>query len=143
MGEGAFGLVFKTPYSESKYMESDLPDDESASSPPEPRLRPVWRTAMQLKAGMVLAKPVSAASGGYATMALSAGVSITDETIAQLIVKGIECVAVVHTDPPSETDYAAASDAYQARLQQIFGAAPNPHCQALLTALLQRGPVPC
>jgi hypothetical protein len=63
-------------------MESDHPDEEPAALPPEPRLRPVWRSSMQLKKGMVLAKPVSAASGGYATMPLSASVSITDETIA-------------------------------------------------------------
>jgi hypothetical protein len=60
-----------------------------------------------------------------------------------LIVKGIECVAVVNPSPPSEAEYALTSDTYQARLQQIFGSTPNPQCLALLEALLQRGPMPC
>ena len=109
----------------------------------EARLRPCWRLTMELKPGMVLAKPVSASSGGYATMSLSAGISLTEETIAQLMVKGIECVAVVNTDPCSESDYARAVQSYEARLHQIFEPTPNAHCQDLLTAMLLRGPMPC
>jgi hypothetical protein len=98
---------------------------------------------MDLKAGMVIAKTVSGAWGGYATMTLREGGVITDETIAQMIVKGIECVAVVNTNPPSEHDYAQAVQAYQARLLEIFGATPNAACQELLDAMRKRGPVPC
>jgi hypothetical protein len=123
-------------------MESDRSTEQSAGTVAA-RLRPVWRTTLELKAGMVLAKPVSAASGGYATMSLSAGGSITEETIAQMMVKGIECVAVFNTEPPSEAAYARATEQYTARLQQIFGPAPTPNCQALLDVLLLRGPVPC
>jgi hypothetical protein len=124
------------------HMESEPATQELASASAA-RLRPVWRSTMELKEGLVLAKPVSAASGGYATMQLSAGVKLADETIAQLIVKGIECVAVLNTEPPGAADYGRSAGLYQARLQEIFGAAPNPHCQALFDALLRRGPVPC
>ena len=123
-------------------MESDRPNEPAATAPGA-RLRPVWRTTLELKAGMVIAKPVSAASCGYATMSLGAGGSITEETIAQMMVKGIECVAVVNTDPPGEAAYALATQQYTARLQQIFGPAPTPNCQALLDAMLRRGPLPC
>ena len=123
-------------------MESEMPG-EPLSSQATARLRPLWRPTLELQAGMVIAKTVTASSGGYATMTLSAGGTIEDATIAQLIVKGVECVAVVNTAPPSEADYALATDHYQTRLQHIFGATPNPHCQALLDALLRRGPVPC
>ena len=98
---------------------------------------------MELNPGMVLAKPVSASSGGYATMSLSAGGMLTEETIAQLVVKGIECVAVVNTDPVSASQYAQAVHSYEARLHQIFEPTPNAHCQDLLTAMLLRGPMPC
>lgn len=117
--------------------------DEGPSVAYVARLRPCWRLTLELKPGMVLAKPVTASSGGYATMALSAGVSLTEETIAQLVVKGIECVAVVNTDPVSEGAYALTVQSYVARLHQIFDATPNAHCQDLLAAMLLRGPMPC
>ncbi|NVO08281.1 MAG: hypothetical protein HXX19_21120 [Rhodoferax sp.] len=123
-------------------MESDSPQDTVARDA-DPRQRAVWHTTLELKPGMVLAKPVSASSGGYATMQLSAGVMLTEETIGQMIVKGLECVAVVNTDPPGEKAYAQVTEQYTARLQQIFGPQPNAHCQALLDALLRRGPMPC
>ena len=117
--------------------------EEDSGAPYEARLRPCWRLTMELKPGMVLAKPVSASSGGYATMSLSAGGMLTEETIAQLVVKGIECVAVVNTDPVSASQYAQAVHSYEARLHQIFEPTPNAHCQDLLTAMLLRGPMPC
>ena len=123
-------------------MEPDRAEPPAADTPAA-RLRPVWRTTLELQAGMVIAKPVSAASGGYATMSLSAGGTITEETIAQMMVKGIECVAVFNTDPPAVPEYARATEQYAARLRQIFGPEPTPNCQALLDALLQRGPMPC
>jgi hypothetical protein len=76
-------------------------------------------------------------------MSLSAGFSLTEETIAQLVVKGIECVAVVNTEPVSEADYALAVQSYEARLHQIFEQTPNANCQSLLAAMLLRGPMPC
>lgn len=117
--------------------------DEAVVDSAGARLRPCWRPTMALKPGMVLAKPVSASSGGYATMTLSPGGIIAEETIAQLIVKGIDCVAVVNTNPLSARDYALSLKKYQTRLQQIFGPEPNVHCQALLQAMLARGPMPC
>jgi hypothetical protein len=123
-------------------MESDSPDGDVSNSY-DARLRPCWRLTMELKEGMVLAKPVSASYGGYATMSLSAGGTLAEETIAQLVVKGVECVAVLNTDPLSKADFARAEQAYEARLHQIFGAEPNAHCKALLDAMLLRGPMPC
>lgn len=123
-------------------MESALSDEDPGATYVA-RLRPCWRLTVELKPDMVLAKPVTASSGGYATMSLSAGGMLTEETIAQLMVKGIECVAVVNTDPCSEGDYALAAQSYEARLHQIFDATPNAHCQDLLTAMLLRGPMPC
>jgi hypothetical protein len=122
---------------ESDSLQEREPRDAAA------RLRAIWRPTLELKPGMVLAKSVSASSGGYATMSLSAGGMLTEETIGQMIIKGIECVAVVNTGPPGEAEYARTTQQYEERLQQIFGAQPNAHCQALLDALLRRGPVPC
>lgn len=98
---------------------------------------------MELKVGMVLAMPVTGSSGGYATMQLSAGGSITEEMIAQMLIKGIECVSVVNQDPPCERDYALSVQQYESRLREIFGPQPDEHCLNLLNALLARGPVPC
>ena len=117
--------------------------ENEPGTPRVARLRPCWRLTIELKAGMVLAKPVVASSGGYATMSLGAGGALAEETIAQLLVKGIECVAVVNTDPPSEGDYAKEMRGYEERLRQIFEPAPNAHCEGLLNAMLQRGPMPC
>jgi hypothetical protein len=123
-------------------MESDLSPED-----PDPmqvaRTRPCWRLTMELQPDMVLAKEVTASYGGYATLQLSAGVALTEETIAQLVVKGIECVAVLNTDPPGAGDYALLQQTYEARLRQVFEPTPNAACQALLTALLLRGPMPC
>ena len=107
------------------------------------RCRPSWKAVMDLKPGMVIAKTVSGSWGGYATMTLREGGVITEETIAQMVVKNIECVAVVNTDPPSEGDYAKEMRGYEERLRQIFEPAPNAHCEGLLNAMLQRGPMPC
>jgi hypothetical protein len=123
-------------------MEYALSDDDSSEAY-QARLRPCWRLTMELKPGMVLAMPVSASSGGYATMSLSAGIALAEETIAQLVAKSVECVAVVNTDPFSEGVYAQLVQSYEARLRQIFDASPNAYCQDLLDAMLQRGPMPC
>lgn len=123
-------------------MDSEPPE---AASPvtDQARLRPCWLTTLALKPGMVLAKPVSATSGGYATLSMQAGGSIAEETIGQMIVKGIECVAVHNTEPMNEADYARATQQYEARLAEIFGPQPTAPCQDLLDALLRRGPMPC
>ena len=123
-------------------MEFDQPETAEPVMP-EARLRSCWVSTIALKPGMVLARPVSAAAGGYATMSLPAGATLAEETIGQMIVKGIECVAVLNTEPMGEADYAVATQAYEARLGQIFGPQPSDHCQALLDALLRRGPMPC
>ncbi len=117
--------------------------DEDLPPEPEARCRPCWISIMDLKVGMVLAMPVDGSSGGYATMQVSAGGTISEEMIAQMLIKGIECVAVVNTHPPSEQSYALAVQKYESRLHEIFDPQPDAHCLDLLNALLARGPIPC
>lgn len=100
----------------------------------------LWVTTFDLRPGMVIAQPVRALSGGQETLYIRAGGEISEDTISQFIVKGVECVAVVDDRVPDEARSARAVAAHTARLQQIFGPEPNPACQALLDALLHCGP---
>lgn len=109
----------------------------------EARCRPCWKSVHDLKAGMVLAKPVDGSSCGYVTMQISAGGTLSEEMIAQMLIKGIDCVAVVNQDPLPEKDYALAVQQYENRLHEIFGPQPNEPCLNLLTALLAKGPASC
>jgi hypothetical protein len=104
------------------------------------RLRPIWISTQDLQPGMVIAESVQGVTGGYATLKISAGCVLSEETIVQLVVKGIECVAIVNPTPLPEQDYDAACKAYEARLREIFGEPPAPDCLALMNALLARGP---
>lgn len=118
-------------------------EDDALPLKLEARCRPLWKSVLDLKVGMVLAAEVTGSSGGYVTMQISAGGIITEEMKAQMFIKGIACVAVVNTAPPSESDYAFAAQDYETRLREIFEPQPDPHCQNLLNALLARGPIPC
>ena len=115
---------------------ADIPETPSG------RFKPLWIPTEELKPGMVIADAVSGSSGSYATLRISAGGVISEETIAQLLVKGIECVAIVNTAPLTEPDYALAQQRYAARLEEIFGAAPHADCLALMAALIAKGPSP-
>ena len=118
-------------------------EDDEIPVKSEARCRPCWKYVNDLKVGMVLAKPVDGSSCGYVTMQISAGGTISEEMIVQMLTKGIECVAVVNKDPLPEKDYALAVQQYENRLREIFGPQPDEHCLNLLTALLARGPVLC
>ncbi len=107
---------------------------------PTRRFKPIWVATPDLQPGMVIADAVLGSAGGYATLKISPGGVISDETIVQLMVKGIECVAIVNAAPMSEADFALACSAHAARLQEIFSATSQPASLALLNALLARGP---
>lgn len=119
-----------------------MEQSEFASTPP-PARGYCWRPTMDLAPGMVIAKPVVGAAGGRATMLLAAGGLITAETIAQLVNKGVACVAVVDSAPADEKTRADAARRFEARLHEIFGADPDTHCRALFDALIADGPPPC
>lgn len=102
-----------------------------------------WIPTMDLEVGMVLARPVLSGTGMHASLHLAVGVQVTASTLAQLINKGIECVAVEVNSPPAPEIFAASVDRYEARLREIFGPDPDPHCQALLDALIADGPCSC
>jgi hypothetical protein len=78
--------------------------------------------------------------GRIATILLAAGSRITSSTIAQIINKGIESVAVQTSVRLSEEAYVASVAQYEARLHQIFGDSPDQDCTALFEALLAEGP---
>lgn len=102
-----------------------------------------WRGVTELQAGMVLARPARAAHGSRATLLIGAGATLTESTIAQLIARGVECVAVLEACP-GDAEWAAVEVAYQQRLQQIFGGEPSDQgCSELLAALHKLGPCLC
>ena len=102
-----------------------------------------WMPIINVEVGQVLAKPLLSGTGMHASLHLAAGFQLTASTIAQLINKGIECVAVVQETPPDAEAYAAIVRQYESRLQEIFGPDPDPNCRALLDALLEDGPCQC
>jgi hypothetical protein len=92
---------------------------------------------------MVLARPVLGGTGMHAALHLAAGSPVTAGTIAQLINKGIECVAVIQDNLPDAAAYAETVDRYEKRLREIFGPDPDPSCRALLAAMIADGPCAC
>ena len=114
---------------------------ESPSSVRPPRGY-CWMPTMALLPGMVIARPVFGGSGVNSVMQLAVGSEITANTIAQLVNKGVECVAVNQAGPDAAT-HAAAVSQYEARLLEIFGPNPDQHCRPLLDALLTDGPCEC
>ena len=101
-----------------------------------------WVPIMDVEAGMVTARPVIAGGEKQSAILIGVGSTVTASTIAQLINKGIECIAV-EMDPansPSEADCIDQAQRYHARLDEIFGATPDEHCRPLLDALVKMGP---
>lgn len=98
---------------------------------------------MDLQPGMVVARPVFGGSGIKMTLHIAVGSAITANTIAQLINKGVECIAVRQDALPDPDEYAASVARYASRLQEIFGPAPNEDCRPLYEALLALGPPQC
>lgn len=102
-----------------------------------------WKPTVNLEPGMVIARPVYGGQGNQLTIHLAVGSAITASTIAQLINKGVECVAVVEDAPPDAAAYARLAERHEARLREIFGAAPDADCRPLFEALVEDGPCPC
>lgn len=128
-------------------MDEASPEVDRAESGPRSPMEPrgyCWIPTMDVEPGMVLAKQVVEGGGGHAIILLAVGSEITANTIAQLINKGIECVAVRQAvTAESVALYAENLKAYTARLDEIFGENPDAPCQALRAALIQDGPCQC
>lgn len=127
-------------------MDQDTPppanDAPLLAAPPVPRGY-CWIPIADVAPGMVIARPVYGGAGHQVTLHLAVGSSITSNTIAQLINKGVECVAVQQDNPPDAATYAALVAQHEARLHAIFGPTPDAHCQPLLAALIADGPCLC
>lgn len=102
-----------------------------------------WIPTMGLEPGMVLARPVFAGPGKRIILHLAEGSIVTANTIAQLMNKNVECVAVLRDSPLDEAAYEELVRQYEARLREIFGPTPSESCQALLDALIADGPSLC
>jgi len=116
------------------------PNDDPPSAPPARQRTYNWRATMDLEPGMVIARPVVGITGSRATMHLAVGSMITADTLAQLINKGVECVAVADDHPPDPQAYAEVVARYQARLREIFEPEPDASCRPLFDALIENGP---
>ncbi|MBP9905945.1 MAG: hypothetical protein KBF66_10325 [Rhodoferax sp.] len=99
-------------------------------------LRYRWLPTLAVEPGMVVARPVVGLTGVRETMYLAMGTTITGETIAQMVVKGVECVAVVDASAANPDDDASARECFRARLDEIFGPTPDAGCQPLVDALM-------
>jgi len=102
-----------------------------------------WVPTLDLDTGEVIARPVFGRSGQQLSLHLAEGSPVTASTIAQLINKGVECVAVVRPPPADGEAYAERVRQYESRLSEIFGQAPDESCAPLLAALLADGPSEC
>ena len=95
---------------------------------------------MELEPCMVLAKALVGDAGGRVTMTVARGSELTPDTLAQMISKGIDAVAVVDEREPDPEAYAEAARKFQARLVEIFGAEVHESCRALYESLIVDGP---
>jgi hypothetical protein len=102
-----------------------------------------WLPMMAVRPGMVTARPVVGLSGNRETMFVAVGSTITENTIAQMMAKDVECVAVVDQISRSVAGADLAASKFQDRLREIFGPEPDPACQALFDALVQAEPTLC
>lgn len=114
----------------------------SAQAPPTP-LGYHWRAIMDVEPGMVVARPVVGTIGSRVTMHLAIGSVITADTIAQLMNKGVECVAVLDDVAQNPAIYAEIVIRYEARLREIFEPKPDETCRPLFDALIKIGPCQC
>ncbi len=102
-----------------------------------------WIPTADLVPGMVIARPVQGGHGNQVTLRIAVGTSVSTSTIAQLVNKGVECVAVLQGAAPDEEARAAAVACHEQRLAEIFGDQPNDACRRLRDALLACGPSTC
>lgn len=108
-------------------------EDPSAALPSSETHR--WIPVMDLVPGMVLARPVIGGSTDQMTLRIAVGSTITSGAIAQLINKGIECVAVEPDAAADEATHAEDVQLFEARLAEIFGPQPDASCSQLMLAL--------
>ncbi len=101
-----------------------------------------WMPITDIEPGMVTARPVIAGGEKQSAILIAVGSTVTASTIAQLINKGIECIAVQvdSSTIPSEADRIDQRQRYQDRLGEIFGATPAENCRPLFDALVKLGP---
>jgi len=90
---------------------------------------------MDLLPGMVVARPVIGGPRNQLTLRIAVGSKITTDTIYQLVNKGIECVAVHEDAEADASNRSEAVQAYEARLEEIFGSQPDESCSQLMRAL--------
>ncbi|MBI5922932.1 MAG: hypothetical protein HY847_14965 [Betaproteobacteria bacterium] len=129
-GELVFGPAISAPKAEQA-QQTQLPAPRGYS----------WQATMDLEPGMIIARPVTGTTGSRVTMHLAIGSSITADTIAQLINKGVECVAVMDgTSLPPEI-HASTVTRYETRLREIFAPVPDSSCRPLFDALIKYGPL--
>ena len=102
-----------------------------------------WIPTEDLAPGMVIARPVQGGHGNQVTLRIAVGSSVTSSTIAQLVNKGVECVAVRQDAAPDEAARAAAVARHEQRLAEIVGDQPDDACRRLRDALLACGPSAC
>lgn len=94
-----------------------------------------WLPVLLLEPGMVVARPVVGTTSARATLLLGIGTILSTDTIAQLINRGVECVAIAKEEDAPQSE--AALTQYRDRLNAIFGPEPDPACQKLRDALLR------
>lgn len=99
-----------------------------------------WLSVMELEPGMVTARPIFGNSGTQMTLHLATGSPLTASTIAQLVNKGVESVAVLQEPSPDRTSYTSSVIQYELRLHQIFGPQLSKDCRPLFDAMLADGP---
>ena len=122
---------------EDKRSEPDDPMDMSAEVPY------CWRATLVLQPGMIIARPVTGLRGQRIVLQFAPGGRISVDTIAQLVAKGVECVAVFETAEAALVPDPGLVESYQTRLDEIFGQNPDQPCQELRAALLACGPCRC
>ena len=114
--------------------------DPSAPAVPSPGDAYRWLPTMTLAPGMVTARPVVGLFDAQETMYVAVGSTITGNTIAQMVAKGVECVAVFDSIARDDVSDGALDTPFVKRLDEIFGPDPNPACQALRDALIVAEP---
>ena len=87
---------------------------------------------------MKVAKPATGMRGEVVTMQVPVGSVLTVESIAQMMVHNVDCVAVFVEGPESEAG--ESTTLYNARLEQIFGSRAEGGARNLFEALRSCGP---
>lgn len=98
-----------------------------------------WLPVDTLLPGLTLARRVVVHERDRLLMTLAEGTLLTEGIIAQMMIKAVECVAVLNEHPPAANDYLALKKAHEARVQQVFGCRESQlseDCRPLFDALI-------